>query len=217
LWVGTVGAVPFTILFAAKAVQRRQRAAGCDFEDGPITTPALVGGPIEVAVVALVQPCVRINAVSAAGESAKAIKRGQRALRGDCEYCATAVDAAVQRCPVEVAVVALDQPSVRLDAVRAIRFGTKAVKCGQCTRGSDFEDGAVFDSAYSRSASLCRPVEVAVGGLYQADWPTAVSAVGLGAKAVKRGQHSGGSDSVDRAIVVGPTFPGSPVEIPVRG
>ena len=101
------------------------------------------------------------------------MQRRELSRRGDLEYCATpwgadigagaAADPAKSGCPVEVPVGALNQPRVRLVAVRTITFGAKAVKRSQVARRGDFEDYAL---AILPSTDGC-PVEVPVKALHQ--------------------------------------------------
>lgn len=93
--------------------------------------------------------------------------------------------AAVIRCSVEVPVCGLEKPAIRLTAVGQC----ECVERGQRAGWRDSEDCAPTRC----STNLCCAVEVAIGGLNQSrDWIGTVSAVGFGAKAVKRGQIAAG-------------------------
>ena len=73
-------------------LERSQLACPADFENlTHVIGPANGGGPVEVAVGALHQPCVRSPAVNATRLRAKAVEGRQPALRGNFEHSATAV------------------------------------------------------------------------------------------------------------------------------
>src|ERR1022692_4206269 len=85
------------------------------------------------------------------------------------------------RCPVEVPIGGLDEPSLRPKAVRAVCLGAEAVQRGQRATRGYFEDGA---GAVGPTIIRC-PVEAPIGGL---DEPRpgvcAVRAPALGAEPV---------------------------------
>ncbi len=77
-------------------MERRQLAPGGDFEDRATVSgtvevgPAVIRCPVELPVGGLNQCCTRVFAVGAISLSAKAVKRGQLASRGDFEDSADA-------------------------------------------------------------------------------------------------------------------------------
>ena len=105
--------------------------------------------------------------------------------------------AAVNRRSVEVPACGLEKPAIRLTTVGQC----ECVERGQRAGWRDFEDCAPARGP----AELCCSVEVAVGGLNQSrDWIGTVSAVGFGAKAVKRGQIARRGDFEDRTSTSSP-------------
>ena len=99
-------------------------------------------------------------------------------------------------------------------AVSAVRLGAKAVKRGQLTLLVDFEDRA---TVVGPAKPGC-PIEVGVGGLHQSSiWSGAISAVCLGAKAVKRDQLALRRDFEYCAACIGPTLGRCPIEVTIRG
>src|ERR1017187_1072582 len=85
----------------------------------------------------------------------------QRAPRGDFEDRPTAVGPALRRCPVEVPIGGLDEPSLGVSAVRAVCLGAEAVPHRQRATRGDFEDRP---TAVCPTLGRC-PVEVPIGGL----------------------------------------------------
>src|SRR4029077_4708363 len=160
------GPVRLFAVRAVEAVQNGQTATWCDFEDradGRGPAPANDRGAIEVAVSALHQPALGGLPVGAIVLGAKAVKRGQRAARGDFEDGALEEDPARQRSPVEVPIGGLDQPSEGGVAVSATPTSGKAeYRCERAARG-DFE---YCPPAVGPVTAGC-PVQVSIGGLDQ--------------------------------------------------
>jgi hypothetical protein len=71
-----------------------------NFEDCTVAVgPALLRGPVQIAVSTLDQRSVRISAVRAETDCAKAVKRGQRARRSYFENLAVCVRSAIYVVP----------------------------------------------------------------------------------------------------------------------
>src|ERR1039457_6709546 len=118
------------------------------------------------------------------------------------------------RCPVEVPIGGLDEPSVGEFAVRALCLGAEPIKRGQRATRGDFEDRAI---AVGPTTRRC-PEEIPVGGLDQPrDGAIAVRAVCLGTEAVKRRHRAPLGYFEARAPAVGPTIIRCPVEVPIGG
>ena len=143
----------------AKAVQRGQRALGCDFEDRATAdiakdwkkdtvevSPAKRCCPVEVPIAGLHQPGVRVGAVRAV----EAVQCGQRALGGHFEHRATALVTGVVSstklgCPVEVSIGALDERCNRISAVSLVEInqsGEGLRTRGNRRRGTEYKGDA---------------------------------------------------------------------------
>jgi hypothetical protein len=217
--IGAVGVV--------EDVERGQRACKSDFEDRAtgasravtVASPARVGHPVEIPIGGLDEP----SGVTAVLQ-VKAVQRGQRTGCRDFEDrpAATGITTgrvpARSRCSIQVPVVALDQRSSGLLAVRATALGTKVVQRRQGAPGRDFEERPTAKvrapiKAGVGSALLSRPVEVPVTGLDERG--TWVSAARESAKIVQRRERATWSDFEDPAIADGPARKARPVEVPV--
>src|ERR1022692_3604184 len=142
------------------------------------------GCPVEVPIGGLDEPSVGFDAARAPALEAEAVKRRQRATRGDFEDRAKADGPTSIRCPVEVPIGGLDEPSDGGLAVRAVCLGAEAVK--RCQRATKvvFEDCATIVSRGTPAISRC-PVEVPIGGLDEPSiGASAVRAVCLVAESV---------------------------------
>lgn len=203
-----------------------------------IAGPALVGGPVKVAVGGWHQRGGRQLAVSTTTFTTEAVDSRQGSAGGDSEDRATAINTvgagtARVSSAVKVAVRGLHQPGERRPAVSAVVLRAKAVEPGQVAAGGDFEDGAtpelrtIMDLVGSALAG--GPVKVAVIGLKQlAVGELAVRslqpAIPVRTKGVKRGQASAGGEFEDGAtpkpatvIAAGPAVAGGPVKVTVSG
>src|ERR1022692_3634042 len=103
-----VFAVP-AVWLGAEAVKCGQRATRGDFEDRPALVCPTGGCPVEVPIGGLDQPREGVFAVRAVCLGAEAVKRRQRATRGDFEDGAiVAAGPTTGRCPVEVPIGGLE-------------------------------------------------------------------------------------------------------------
>ena len=93
----------------ANVVKRGERAAGGDFEDRAVAVGSAGDRcSIQIPIGGLDQPRLGELAVRATTLRAKAVQCGERAAWGDFEDRPKAFGPALQRCPVEVAIGALD-------------------------------------------------------------------------------------------------------------
>src|ERR1019366_6790095 len=121
--IATVGRI------SSEGMQAGERAAGSDFEDRAdiLPNPAIYGSaPIEVAVVGLDQPGIRLGPVRITG---KTVQGGQRAAGGEFEDRAPATAAIVEGRAVKVPVAGLHQAAQRKSTVSAVGLRAKAVNC----------------------------------------------------------------------------------------
>src|SRR5205814_5646392 len=153
------------------AMQCGQRASRSDFEN---RTAAIGTAPrrctVEIPVGGLDESGHRLRRVRAIRWLAKAVNRGQCALRCDLKNRAAAQGPACDGCPIEVPVGALDQPAVRAFTVGATRLSAETVKRDQRALRGDFEDCSTANAGVAVVVSAAIDgcsVEVSVDGLNQ--------------------------------------------------
>jgi hypothetical protein len=176
---------------------------------------------VQIPVGSLNQPCIRLSAVRAVRLLAKAVERSQGAAWCHFED-RTATDVVEQRArdsargrrSVEVPIGSLNHPCGGRFAVSAVSLGAKAVERSQRSAWGDSED---CPDAVCPAGARCA-VQISVGGLNKpCQRPGAVSATGLGAKAVKTRECAAWGDFEYRAIVIASALSRRPVKASVSG
>ena len=128
--------------------------------------PAIERCPVEVAVGALSQSTAGRAAVRAQCQGTKVVQSSERALCTDFEDGASAEGPGAIGRPIEVPVVAQNQPRKRRGAAGAAGLGAKAVQHRQGALWSDFVDGAIGGAAAAVSPALgCSSVEISIQAL----------------------------------------------------
>ena len=132
------------------------------------------------------------------------IQRRQRARRGDLEHRTGITRSAAERCPVEIAVDALNQTGVWIGAISAIEMMQRR----QDTCRGDLE----YRTSIARSAVERRPVKIAVAALNKRRRRMrAVSAT----EVMQRRQRAGRGDLEHRARVARSAAQRCPVKITI--
>jgi len=190
-WSGTIG----TARLLSKVVKGCKRTSGSDLKNctlGAVVClyPTRVGCSVEIAIGGLNEACGGLATVGAARLRAKAVKRSERTTWSNFKDSATtivivseAVCAGILCGPIEVPVSAQNQARNGLRAVRAIRFGTKAVEGGKRAACRDLKDRATAGknrrTTSMVSAELRGAVEVSVASLHERHtiWVSTIASV----------------------------------------
>src|SRR5579871_5707400 len=106
--------------------------------------------------------------------------------------------------PIEISIGPLDQ-RVRVPSISTVRLDAKAIKCGQCLLGREFEDRATADLHQLmaiRSAGHREAISVPVPCLQHLSGHASIVAVCQRAKAINDSQFAGGCHSEYRATAI---------------